>query len=149
MKDLIERLEKATGPDRELDGAIWCAVNGYEFLMWDGAGCCYMAKRRGWIAADHIKMFSASLDAALTLVPSGFYWTCGLCELSGHVTIGPDYNGSQRERLMREWPEDQYHEGFSEDLMPGDGIHRVCLAICIAALHAKSAQPSGAEVERG
>lgn len=28
MKELIERLTKATGPDRELDRAIWIAVGG-------------------------------------------------------------------------------------------------------------------------
>src|SRR5690606_20644606 len=55
LPDLIARLEKATGPDRELDGRIWCAINGYEFVQWDGAGCVYRAKSIGHIDARHVK----------------------------------------------------------------------------------------------
>lgn len=49
MKDLIERLEAATGPDQELDHAIGMAVG---------------------FGGD----FTSSIDAALTLVPEGYGW---------------------------------------------------------------------------
>ena len=63
MTELIERLEKATGPDRELDLAIWAACGGSGgpdngFLDWRPA-------------------LTASIDAALDLVERklpGAWW---------------------------------------------------------------------------
>ena len=79
MDELIARIERATGPSLDLDGRIWCAVNGYEFAHWDGAGCAYYFREGKTSGIRHaparqIKPFSASLDAALTLVPDGWIW---------------------------------------------------------------------------
>lgn len=52
--DLIARLEKATGEDRELD----CLIEGIHPT-----------------ASGDTPHYSASIDAALTLVPKGFAWT--------------------------------------------------------------------------
>lgn len=130
--ELIAALEKAPGPDRRLDAQIYRLTDPIIERCWPY-----------WNEEQRESMtprFTGDLMAAITRVPKGFYWTCGLCELSGHVTIGPDYNSKDRQRLLTQWPEAQFHEGFSEDLQPGDGIHRVCIAICIASLKA-SAQP--------
>jgi hypothetical protein len=44
--------------------------------MWDGAGCVYRGKDGiGHIARDHVKEWSASIDAALTLLPEGHDWS--------------------------------------------------------------------------
>jgi len=70
ITSLIEKLEGAEGPSLVLDGEIWCAVNGYTFVMWDGAGCVYRRASDGGISheqASRIRPFSASLDAALAL----------------------------------------------------------------------------------
>lgn len=70
ITSLIEKLEGAEGPSLILDGEIWCAVNGYTFVMWDGAGCVYRRASDGGISheqASRIRPFSASLDAALAL----------------------------------------------------------------------------------
>ena len=70
ITSLIEKLEEAEGPSLVLDGEIWCAVNGYTFVMWDGAGCVYRRASDGGISheqASRIRPFSASLDAALAL----------------------------------------------------------------------------------
>lgn len=74
IANLIERLEKAEGASLELDGMIWCAANGYEFVMWDGAGCVYRDPNapnwnRGIQHADAstVRPYSASLDAAVAL----------------------------------------------------------------------------------
>ncbi len=126
MKELIERLEKAAGPSRELDGAVWCAANGYEFLMWDGAGCCYMAKRRGWISADHIKNFTASLDAALTLVGENDWDVGRLIEnahSNGHVMVQEIKDGE----LL-------WHSYNGRHVVPA-------IALCIAALRGVGAPP--------
>ena len=87
LDELIERLEKAEGPSIELDGMIWAAANGYEFVMWDGAGCVYRDPNapnwnRGIQHADAttVRPYSASLDAAVALaerVLPGWYWRCG------------------------------------------------------------------------
>ena len=70
ITSLIEKLEGAEGPSLVLDGEIWCTVNGYTFVMWDGAGCVYRRASDGGISheqASSIRPFSASLDAALAL----------------------------------------------------------------------------------
>lgn len=69
IPSLIERLEKASGPDRDLDGAIAVAVGPW-------------TERHGlpgpWVskgpnhAINEAPHFTASLDAALTLVPEGW-----------------------------------------------------------------------------
>lgn len=51
---LIERLEAASGPDMELDEAIWLATK------------CHIEPQRS---------YTASIDAALTLVPKGRHAT--------------------------------------------------------------------------
>jgi len=68
-----------------------------------------------------------------------WYATSGLCALSGHASIGPDYNGPNRADLMSQFPEDDFHEGFHADLKPGDGPHRECRAILSCVIQAKVA----------
>jgi hypothetical protein len=81
--DLIARLEAATGPDRELDARIWCAVfapeGAYvERSRFNGEWCIYHGKSvrsgepRLWEAKNsRVRPVTESLDAALTLVPVG------------------------------------------------------------------------------
>lgn len=78
MRALIERAEQASGPDRELDAEISVAAGRYEthverrsdgttkLLPWrgDGTGSYNIECRR----------YTASLDAAASLVPSGWVW---------------------------------------------------------------------------
>lgn len=58
MQDLIERLEKATGPDRQIDNAIEAAIDLPKPTNPDDLP--------GWPP-----YFTASIDAAITLVPKG------------------------------------------------------------------------------
>lgn len=65
MSDLIERLEKATGPDRKHDRAIsvWLVENG----------CDPDGPDKGMHPRlENVPHYTASIDAALTLVPGGF-----------------------------------------------------------------------------
>lgn len=89
MNDLIERIEAASGPDRELDELIRCEV----FAPWgayvkqspiNGSWCIYHVgydgKERLWgprniTPEQRFGRFSSSIDAALTLVPEGFEWS--------------------------------------------------------------------------
>lgn len=72
-EDMIARLERASGPDRELDIAITELMQGHP-----------VGDRGTYTPYTH------SLDAAVTLVPEGFEWsvssdlprygaTCGSC----------------------------------------------------------------------
>jgi len=74
LSELIEALEKATGPDRALDCAIFVATAPSPFVSYYPD--CVLATLGGFAArveiAD-IPAYTASLDAALTLVPEG--WT--------------------------------------------------------------------------
>lgn len=81
MSDLIERLEKATGPDRELDGDI-AHVLGL-------APVDFERQDRGWLWIKYLRgstpdfdsweapEFTKSIDAALTILPPQiqFQWT--------------------------------------------------------------------------
>lgn len=60
---LIERIEAATGPDRELDYAIADAVDS---LIEESSGRRYCFAYTGYI------------DAALTLIPEGCEWSVAL-----------------------------------------------------------------------
>lgn len=79
IEKLIERLEKATGPDRELDGLIAaatnkdpkCKIEGHHWYFWVddeelGENCT-----AGWMLGGEVPEFTKSIDAALTLVPEG------------------------------------------------------------------------------
>lgn len=61
LRDLIERVERAPGGSRELDHAIADAVLG---------------KVKPPYVRGHCEKYSTSIDAAMTLVPEG-WWLCG------------------------------------------------------------------------
>lgn len=71
--ELIAALEKATGPNRELDAAI-ARIAGWGCVMRDPQAdhnwyCWRKEYRSGvWIP---LSLYTASIDAALTLVPEG------------------------------------------------------------------------------
>ena len=68
IQRLVERIEGATGPDRELDCRVWCAVGGNSVDHFEVA-CAVVPDLNQWMAPR----YTASLDAAMTLVPSEFY----------------------------------------------------------------------------
>lgn len=87
---LAERAEKATGGDRELDALIRCAVfappgSWVKQSQFNGAWCIYDGKcqngaPRLWepfniSAHQRAGAFTASLDAAMSLVPEPHKWS--------------------------------------------------------------------------
>lgn len=79
MQELIERLEKATGPDRELDGLIFKVLAGKpgdEWYLFDDGVWCRRC-REDSTAFDTPRVYTGSIDAALTLVPPDFDWCAG------------------------------------------------------------------------
>lgn len=119
MKDLIERLRNATGPDRQLDEAIATAI-GWTKKPWQ-AGACWLPPG-GKTTTDRktsLPKYTASIDAALTLVPKG--WTSTI-----HVTI----NGGHAEIWANE----------SRHIQDGASLVNAAIALCIAALRARESQ---------
>jgi len=64
VTDLITRLERAEGPDRELDCRIWCVMRGADFDLYSQV----VPNFNEWQALR----YTASIDAALTLVPDEY-----------------------------------------------------------------------------
>jgi len=108
LDDLIARLESATGPDRMADAQIHLALSRPVRQCADEDGCLYEQ-------LASIPAYTASLDAALTLMPPG-----------RKVTI--------------EWL--RYPDQPCVSVDGGDWIggNNLALAICIAALRARAAE---------
>lgn len=69
MNDLISRLSAATGPSRELDAEIALANGWAHRTMPNGER--YWRSPTGVICPQPLR-YTASIDAALTLVPEGY-----------------------------------------------------------------------------
>jgi len=92
-RDLIERISAATGPDRALDAEIaafvkQCSRNAPAWVRnWQGLWAPAPKVNSGAVALWHdsgelsvwwnAPEFTASIDAALTLVPEGLNWLIG------------------------------------------------------------------------
>ncbi len=86
---LADRVEALTAPDREVDAEIMCAVFGYERdgTMFYGKSRDYVLERDYYAlegSPQELPSPTASLDAAMTLVPEGRGW------LAGYGRIRPD-----------------------------------------------------------
>lgn len=81
MRDLIERIEAAEGPSRELDAEIAKAV-GAEHGSREKVS---MESRSIYYIDECAPAYTASLDAAMTLVPEGFDWA--VFRTNGGLTV--------------------------------------------------------------
>lgn len=132
MRDLIERLRAATGPDRELDALIYgflhgltpqgtlCMPSSFQYrhpTLMHPAGPASL-----YVPEDRVAEFTDSIDAALTLLPEPAYWR-----------LGNDGEGSD--------PSDFKAEVMSgADMRLAIEVHEhPALALCIAALMAREA----------
>jgi hypothetical protein len=89
IEALIERLEKATGPDRMLDFDMWVEITkpgGFPAL--DEPAYTRVKWFECWKDRSVFPNYTASIDAALTLKPEGMGWRCEDCERKGERWIG-------------------------------------------------------------
>lgn len=123
---LIAALEGATGPDRELNKLLVPFV-GLR-LVEEGhplGPCCYDQNGHG----VPLPNFTASIDAALTLVPEGWgFMSLGADPYEEEAFCVTIYERRHWNR-HREWPEGSITTGYS--------LATPALAICIAALRAQ------------
>jgi hypothetical protein len=123
VKDLIERLEKAAGPDRQLDNAIEEAVDFPKPTNPDDL-------------PGYPPYFTASIDAALTLVPDGWRW-----QISNRAP-------KPKEGRAYLWNAEPHFAGIATRPNPNyrgeeDTAATPALALCIAALKARAAITAG------
>lgn len=127
MQDLIERLERATEPDRTLQNDVlfacgWTMHGGIRHSVWTSP--------RGdeFLDGDQPDPVG-SIDAALTLVPEGWAWS---------IHVGGCY--ATGERLK---PRAELAEPIQTEYGPGIGIRAQinaatpAIALCIASLRAR------------
>jgi hypothetical protein len=107
LLELAGRCERATGPDRELDTEIGKAVEAEPFAICDYGNVPVFAS------------FTASLDAAMTLVPEGLKWGIGN-------------------------PQDGYSYATMGNLPRAVRAATPALALCAASLRARATQGSTA-----
>lgn len=128
MRELIERLERATGPDLDLDHAIAAAINPE-----DGHG---------------VLLYTASVDAALSLaslLPDDF--GIGVMRSSYPLDIpdnGPRWNAeiwNIRDRTAKD-----YQQNLAQMKIYSGKHISPAIALCIAALKARGAIKSPPDV---
>ena len=135
LLQLAERCEKATGPDRELDGEIHAALNpdkqtviGHEPGRFPrkaifGPISRIMEEIGGKDGADYIGAppYTASLDAAMTLMPENYDF--GVGRITGDGSFLPceaDVSPSAQ-------PYDVSMEGMAEAATPALALTAACL----------------------
>lgn len=119
MQELIERLEKATGPNFALDWNIHLTAFGIE-----GAG----------MYGNHPN-YTASIDAALTLVPDG----SNLEQLGQFMCLGKDGQALWQARVRLRTLPSPFDKGKRGDRLESSGfMPSPAIALCIAALKARS-----------
>lgn len=142
LADLISRLEAATGPDRELDARIVLALNiRPDWAKTDPAEL--IAMREPLVAPDTWTVsvgycgpslvflpYTASIDAALTLVPEGWFWRVGRTSIyqawAFISSTHPDHGEPGRNEFA--WKREEW-----------EPPSHPALALCIAALKARAA----------
>lgn len=119
--ELVARLEKATGPDRELDHQVLIACGWMVDSDERGEIHHYIDPKGALWAPSYLPEPTQSIDAALSLVPEGYQKTLWLgADNSAHVELKTP----------------------AHKLGPVAGHeHSIAIALCIAALRARSNLP--------
>ena len=115
---LAERVEGLDGPDREVDCRIWAALNGGGFDTY----AAVVPDFGQWRAL----YYTASLDAAMTLVPEGLRASMTFTGLDGYSCDISDQRGRQIAVAYS-------HRDPERPKMPIPS-----LALCAAALRARA-----------
>lgn len=87
--NLIERLGKATGPDRELDAEIALACGWTKGTVGYFCGPIVTWRKSGQFSADHPPAFTASVAIALTLLPPGTDYVLACVDGKFDASAGP------------------------------------------------------------
>lgn len=124
IASLVGRLEKLTGPDRELDLAIDIVVRPTEYSqeVRDGKP---IGAAASWYTDEEVPPYSRSIDAAMTLVPEGF--AVDVCKFSSGKSNARLWTGE----FLKP---DQKFSTLDLPNLPATPA----IALCIAALRARA-----------
>lgn len=81
--DLASRVEGLTGPDRELEEVVYAALGNcnhkrtQRYVCQSDSGFTCLDCGKDTYGADRAPRYTASLDAAMSLVPEGWEWAAG------------------------------------------------------------------------
>ena len=114
-KTIIDKLERADGPDRELDCRIWCTLGP---VPYDHA-IQVVPDHSQWVAPT----YTASIDAAMTLVPEGWH--------TSNYHQGPSGGGHW-------WKLGYINDTMQHYVTAESRAATPALALCIAAVRARS-----------
>lgn len=132
INDIIGRLEKATGPDRELDREIKIDVASIMFAA--GATKSDVVSCVGGDLFDDPRPYTTSIDAALTLVPEGWRWWISDRAPAPHKGRAYLNNGEMPFTGMAARPNPNFKAAEVTAPTPS-------LALCIASLKARTQSP--------
>lgn len=128
LSDLIARLEKATGPHRELDLRI-ARAHG-----WRDCGAAWARPGETHSSVWAPPAFTASIEAALTLVPEGWEYHISNRAPAPHTGRAYVHNG-EMQFIGGGMVRNPKYRGYETTAsIPA-------LALCIAALRAREVQP--------
>ena len=123
--ELIDALKKEAGPNRELDGAILTALCPDALItiycVGDEEPIVFHAEPRVRNKMP-VPKYTDSIDAALTLVPKGYWWSVTSSKSTVDVVCGPD---------------DGSGETFDAEELSLAKAATPALALCISALLAR------------
>lgn len=146
IQSLLARIENLDGLDRSLDVDIFTYfkddIVSIRQRPGEKIGELLIDYGNGNELPDTCRFYCSDIIDALTFVGGwlpNWWWTAGRCDLTGHASIGPDYNSKKdgvRELLLAKFPIDQFHKGFDADLAPGGSDFRVACALMHCALQA-------------
>lgn len=130
LRELLERCEKASGPDREIDRTI-----AMTFGRMNGT----VPVCAGYVG---IGSFTSSIDAAVRLVQDilpGWWWKVGTCSVSDDACIAPDFNSPiHGDRLQAQFPNvvpgSELDAGFDVDRRPAGNPALALLESLLRAL---------------
>jgi hypothetical protein len=86
-----------------------------------------------------IPSYTLSLDAAMTLIPTGWWWSIGDCSVSADASCGPDVAHCSKDMLVR------FDDGIHVDI---DQPSTPALALCSVALRARAATMGGSDEQQ-
>lgn len=143
MEALIKELEEATAPSRELDAAIAVTAFPEKYIHCDKPnkpGCVYINHNKtpyhggdiGPISQCDAPRFTASIDAALALVPEGWWWNVEDTRIGDMNWFGA---------YLSDCPLVDKDEPATH--IPGSSSASPAIALCIAALKARAALSNG------
>lgn len=134
LLELAGMVEHAANGSRELDWHVAEALGHEAFARTSSIWPPFMD---GSAMDRSIPAYTASIDAAMTLVPKGWWWSVGDCSVSSDASVGPDVAHCDKALLIR------FDDGIHADLPQPS---TPALALTAVALKARALSSQEREV---